>query len=322
MAGYASPWWLPGAHLQTVYPSLFLRGRAPRYRREEWETPDRDTLALDWLDGPAASPRVVLFHGLEGNSASHYATALMRAVRDRGWRGVVVHFRGCGGAPNRLARAYHSGDADEIAWVLARLRAQHPDSPLHAAGVSLGGNALLRWLGREGEAAAAIVDSAAAVSAPIDLPEAGARLCRGLNRLYGRYFLRTLIPKSLAKLDRYPGLYDFDRVRRAGDLREFDDLVTAPLHGFRDAEDYWRRAASKPGLAGIAVPTLILHASNDPFLPEQYLPTLAEVSPAVELEITRGGGHVGFAAGPFPGNLGWMPGRLLDFFDRHPRAAP
>jgi predicted alpha/beta-fold hydrolase len=188
---YRAPWWLPGAHLQTVYPSLFLRGRPPAYRRDRWRTPDGDFIELDWIDGPAGAPLVAMFHGLEGSSASHYASALMHAVAARRWRGVVVHFRGCGGEPNALPRAYHSGDADEIGWILARLRGVEREAPLFATGVSLGGNAMLKWLGREGEAAGPIVDAAAAVSAPVDLPEAGDRLCRGVNRLYGRYFLRT-----------------------------------------------------------------------------------------------------------------------------------
>ncbi|HWA14078.1 MAG TPA: hydrolase [Burkholderiales bacterium] len=315
---YRAPWWLPGAHLQTIYPSLFLRGRPPAYRRERWRTPDADFIELDWIDGPPQAPLAAMFHGLEGSSASHYATALMRAVAARRWRGVVVHFRGCGGEPNVLPRAYHSGDADEVAWILVRLRAMQGAVPLFATGVSLGGNAMLKWLGREGEAAAPIVDAAAAVSAPVDLPEAGDRLCRGINRLYGRHFLRTLKPKSLAKLARFPGLYDGERVARARDLRAFDDLVTAPLHGFRDAADYWRRSASKPGLAGIAVPTLIVHAGNDPFLPGRYLPPPAQVSPAVQIEMTRGGGHVGFTSGPFPGNVAWLPQRLLAFFAAAP----
>lgn len=321
-AGYRAPWWLPGAHLQTIYPSLFLRGPRPAYRRERWDTPDADFIDLDWVDGPHSTPLVVLFHGLEGSSASSYAGAVMRATRARGWQGVVAHFRGCSGEPNRLARAYHSGDADEIGWILARLRERHAGGPLYAAGVSLGGNALLKWLGREAEAAATVIDAAAAVSAPVDLPVAGHRLCRGFNRLYGRYFLRTLKPKSLAKLRRFPGIYDGGRVLRSRNLHEFDDLVTAPLHGFRDADDYWQRAASKPGLAGIAVPTLIVHARNDPFLPGLYLPSLSDVSPSVELDLPAGGGHAGFACGPFPGNLDWLPQRLLDFFSsRGTRAA-
>ncbi|HEX4984853.1 MAG TPA: hydrolase [Burkholderiales bacterium] len=314
MPPYRAPWWLPGGHLQTLYPYLALGRRPPRYRRSRWETPDGDFIDIDWLaQAPAEAPLLVLFHGLEGSSASHYAGALMRAVERRGWRGAVVHFRGCSGEPNRLARAYHSGDADEIDWILRRLRAAGRQ-PLFAAGVSLGGNALLKWLGREGEAARAAVDATAAVSAPIALSVAGERLGRGVNRLYGMHFLHTLKAKSLAKLRQFPGLYDAAAVRRARTLREFDDVVTAPLHGFRDADDYWTRAASKPGLGRIAVPTLIVHARNDPFLPGAWLPGGGEVSGSVTLEYTRAGGHAGFAAGPFPGNLDWLPARLIAFF--------
>ena len=315
MPPYRAPWWLPGGHLQTIYPSLLLRRRPPRYRRERWQTPDGDFIDLDWLDESAEdAPLVALFHGLEGGSGSHYATALMHACARAHWRGVVVHFRGCSGEPNRLPRAYHSGDADEIGWILARLRSRNAGAGMFAAGVSLGGNALLKWLGREGESAVEIVDAAAAISAPMDLMTAGDRLGRGFNLLYGRHFLRTLKPKSLAKLQRFPGLYDERIVRRARTLREFDNVVTAPLHGYRDTDDYWRRASSKSDLAGIAVPTLIVHARNDPFLPGVHLPVAGEVSPSVTLEFPEGGGHAGFASGPFPGNLDWLPRRVLAFF--------
>ena len=312
---YRAPWWLPGGHLQTIYPYLLLKRRAQPYRRERWDTPDGDFIDLDWTDsGVDRTPLVALFHGLEGGSTSHYATALMAAVARRRWRGVVIHFRGCSGEPNRLPRAYHSGDADEIDWVLRRLRGLDPSSPMFAAGVSLGGNALLKWLGREQVFAGAIIDAAAAVSAPIDLMTAGDLLGAGLNRLYGNHFLHTLKAKSLKKLERFPALYDADIVRNARTLRAFDNVVTAPLHGFRDTDDYWTRASSKSDLDKIAVPTLIVHARNDPFLPGRYLPAASEVSASVTLDYPAGGGHTGFASGPFPGNLDWLPARLLDFF--------
>ncbi len=315
MSAYRAPRWLPGGHLQTIYPSLVLRKTPPRYRRERWETPDGDFIDLDHVQaGEADAPRVVLFHGLEGGSGSHYAGALMHAIVQRRWHGAVVHFRGCSGEPNRLPRAYHSGDADEIDWILKRMRERDPARPLFAAGVSLGGNALLKWLGREGEAARRVIDAAAAISAPVALAVAGDRLGAGFNRLYGWHFLLTLKKKSLAKLAAFPGLFDAAAVRNAGTLRAFDDVVTAPLHGFRDADDYWTRAASRGDLAGIGVPTLIVHALNDPFLPGAYLPRAAEVSASVTLEYPAGGGHVGFVSGPFPGNLRWLPGRLMDFF--------
>ena len=318
MPPYRAPWWLPGGHLQTIYPKFLLRQAPPPYRRERWATPDGDFIDLDWVDddGPH-SPLVALFHGLEGESASHYATALMRALSRRRWRGVVVHFRGCSGEPNRLPRAYHSGDVDEIAWILRRLRALDATAPLFAAGVSLGGNALLKWLGRERTSARAVVDAAAGVSAPVDLMTAGDLLSSGMNRLYGNHFLQTLKKKSLEKLASFPSLYDADLVRNARTLREFDNVVTAPLHGFRDTDDYWTRASSKPDLKLIEVPTLIVHARNDPFLPGQYLPGVNEVSASVTLDYPEGGGHVGFASGPFPGNLEWLPERLLAFFSEN-----
>ena len=316
MARYQAPWWLPGGHLQTLYPYFFLKPQTLSYRRERWETPDGDFIDLDWMvpERNRADPLVVLFHGLEGGSGSHYASALMRAVTRADWRGVVVHFRGCSGEPNRLPRAYHSGDADEIAWILQRLRGLNQHCALFVAGVSLGGNALLKWLGRERDAAREIIDAAAAVSAPLDLMTAGDRLGAGLNRLYGLHFLQTLKMKSLAKLERFPGLYDGKVVRNARTLREFDNVVTAPLHGFRDTDDYWQRASSKADLHGIAVPTLIVHARNDPFLPGRHLPSASEVSASVMLDFPDSGGHAGFASGRFPGNLDWLPQRLLEFF--------
>ena len=262
----------------------------------------------------------VLFHGLEGRSASHYAQALMAHVRDIGWRGVVVHFRGCAEEPNRLPRAYHSGDSAEIDWILRRLD-QGRDSALFVVGVSLGGNALLKWLGERGAEAKPLVSAAAAISAPVDLMAAGDALGRGFNLIYTRAFLRTLKRKSLAKLEHHPGIYDAARVRLARTLREFDDVVTAPLHGFRDTNDYWTRASSKPWLGRIAVPTLLVNARNDPFLPAAALPTSDEVSSAVTLEFPHDGGHVGFVSGPSPGHLRWLPQRIIRFFTERSNCA-
>jgi predicted alpha/beta-fold hydrolase len=319
---YRAPPWLPGGHLQTIYASVVLPRAAHSYRRERWETPDGDFIDLDWLDPQSqvsssklqgTPPLVAMFHGLEGSSRSHYALALMSLVAKRGMRGVVVNFRGCSGEPNRLARAYHSGDAPEIDWILRRLRSRNTGAPLYSVGVSLGGNALLKWLGDSGEAAKSIIDAAVAVSAPLDLMVAGDALGRGFNLVYTRNFLGTLKTKSAAKLARFPGLFDASAVQAAGTLREFDNLVTAPLHGFRDTDDYWTRASSKPGLRSIRVPTLVINAKNDPFLPATALPRPDEVSAAVTLEQPDEGGHVGFVSGVFPGNFDWLPGRLLHF---------
>jgi len=312
--GYAAPRWLPGGHAQTLYAALVARTPYVSFRRERWDTPDGDFVDVEFVDGPAASPLVVLYHGLEGNARSHYALSLMHAVRRRGWRGVVVQFRSCSGEPNRLARAYHSGDSAEVGWTLLRLK-QTARAPFFAVGVSLGGNVLLKWLGETGEPACRVVDRAASVSAPVDLTAAGNTLDHGFNLIYARHFLRTMKRKALGKLGQYPGLYDAARVRAACTLREFDDVVTAPLHGFRNTDDYWQRASSKSVLRKIAVPTLMINALNDPFLPGHALPRAHEVSERVVLEYPVSGGHAGFVSGGIPGNLDWLPQRILGFFD-------
>jgi predicted alpha/beta-fold hydrolase len=316
---YATPWWLPGGNLQTIWAARGARLPAPAYRRERWDTPDGDFIDVDWLPWVEGAPVVVMFHGLEGSSQSHYSKSMMGALARRGWNGCVPHFRGCSGELNRLPRAYHSGDSTEIDWILRRIAAKAGPAALYAAGVSLGGNALLKWAGEQGQQARRVVRAVAAVCAPVDLAAAGAALGRGFNMLYTRMFMQSLVKKSLAKLARYPGLFDGERVRRARDLYEFDNLVTAPLHGFRDTEDYWARSSAKPWLAHVAAPALVLNARNDPFLPAAVLPHPDQVAEAVTLEYPGAGGHVGFAQGPFPpGDLEWMPRRLLTFFELHP----
>lgn len=316
---YRAPWWLPGAHLQTIYSALVAPKPRVDYRRERWETPDGDFIDLDWTAATRAerAPVVALFHGLEGCSRSHYALALMAALGATGWQGVVAHFRGCSGAPNRRARAYHSGDSAEIDWILRRLRSRGDGAPLYAVGVSLGGNALLKWAGETAGGAAGVVTALAAVSAPMDLRAAGDHLARGFNRVYTRWFLRTLKPKSAAKLARYPGLFDARALAAARTMRAFDDVITAPLHGFRDTDDYWQRASSKPWLRHIEVPTLVLNSLNDPFLPAQVLPNVEEVSEHIVLEYPSQGGHAGFPDLAYPGGGRWLPRRLIGFFEQH-----
>ena len=309
---YQAPPWLPGTHAQTLWPLTRLPP-LPNYRRERWDTPDGDFIDLDWIDGPPQAPMLALFHGLEGSSRSHYARALLSFFGARGWRGAAVHFRGCSGEPNRLARAYHSGDSAEIDWILRRLRNGH-HGPLFAVGVSLGGNALLKWLGEQESAARHVVAAAAGISAPLNLAAADASLSRGFNRLYARHFLHTLIPKALAKLERFPGLYQAAAVRAARTLRDFDEVVTAPLHGFSGAADYYARSSAGQYLAGIGVETLLVNALNDPFLPAAALPAAHALPAAVTLETPPAGGHVGFVSGAFPGHLDWLPQRLLEFF--------
>ena len=310
---YRAPRWLPDGHSQTLWP-LLIKPRPLPLRRERWATPDGDFIDVDWLDGPADAPLLVLFHGLEGSSRSHYARATAHACREQGWRLALPHFRGCSGELNRRPRAYHSGDSAEIDWILQRLHTHNGDRPVHAAGVSLGGNALLKWAGEQGPAAVGRVTGVAAFCPPLDLAACGHALARGFNRIYTRHFLNTLKQTSARRLQHFPGLFDRQRMLRASNLWQFDDAVTGPVHGFAGADDYWRKSSAKPWLRQIAVPTLTVNPQNDPFLPAAALPTAADVSPLVRLEQPASGGHVGFVGGHFPGRLDWLPQRLIHFF--------
>lgn len=316
LSSYPAPWWLIGGHLQTIYPAACITKPVVMYRRERWDTPDGDFVDLDFVDGQKDQPFIVLFHGLEGSSNSHYARALMSHIAALGWSGVVMHFRGCSGEINRAARFYHSGDSQEINWGIRRLapyvRARGA-TKFYACGVSLGANALLRWLG-ESQQHANIIDAACAISAPLNLTAGGAALGRGFNMLYTRIFLQTLKQKSLRKLEQYPDLFDRDTMMQARDLYTFDNVVTAPLHGYRNTEEYWHRASACHVLNDITVPTLILNARNDPFLPAQYLPKTA--APLVTLEQPSKGGHVGFTVAPFAGGLDWLPKRMVAFLEQ------
>ena len=308
---YQAPKWLPNGHIQTIYPARCIKLPPVSYRRERWTTPDQDFIDVDFVDGPKGRPMVVLFHGLEGSSDSHYSRTLMAQVADQGWQGAVAHFRGCSGEINHAPRFYHSGDAAEINWVLHAIRKRH-QGRLFVVGVSLGGNALLRWLGEE-QHQAEIIDAACAISAPLDLAQGGAALSRGFNLIYTQMFLKTLKPKCLIKLGQFPDLFDRKRMLDSRNLYEFDNVITAPLHGYRNTEDYWHRASAKHILGDITLPTLVLNAQNDPFLPSQYLPQQAAA--CVTLDYPAGGGHVGFVHGRAPGNLNWLPQRIMHFFN-------
>jgi predicted alpha/beta-fold hydrolase len=314
---YIAPAWLPSGHLQTIYPAKCISKPEVAFRRERWTTPDNDFIDVDFIDGQAGLPCVVLFHGLEGSSNSHYARSLMAEVKARGWSGIVPHFRGCSGEINIAPRFYHSGDAAEIDWVLRRL-ATHPtvtqSGKFYASGVSLGGNALLRWLG-ESQHQAEFIHAACAISAPMDLTAGGIALGKGFNLVYAYSFLRTMRKKSLLKLKQFPDLFDRKAMLKARDLYTFDNIVTAPLHGYQNTEDYWYNASAKHILHDITVPTLVLNAQNDPFLPKRFLPQSA--APSVQLDYPEQGGHVGFATGKIPGQLQWLPHKILSFLEQH-----
>ncbi len=327
---YRAPVWLPGGHAQTLCTALWGRShRIPplAFKRQRWLTPDGDFIDADWLErspslgaGAMQEPHpeaddfkspsrvggtaLVLFHGLEGSSRSHYAKTFAAEAQRRGWAFVLPHFRGCSGPINLAPRAYHSGDHEEIAWMLRRVR-EHvgPDCQLYAVGVSLGGNALLRWA-QEADHSVAGVAALAAVSAPLDLTAAGNVIDSGFNRwIYAQMFLRTMKRKARSKGQQFPGLFDLQRALAARTLRAFDDAFTAPLHGFAGVDDYWQRASAKPRLAAIELPTLLLNARNDPLVPASSLPQAGEAGPAVTLWQPESGGHVGF-----PGGLSWGNG--------------
>ena len=312
---YRAPAWLPGGHAQTIWPALYAqrrRGLVLPMQRERWTTPDGDFIDVDRQHASRADrPLLVLFHGLEGSSQSHYAEAFADWAAEHDVNFALPHFRGCSGELNLGPRAYHSGDYEEIDWLLGRLRQEHRlqhGQHLVAAGVSLGGNALMRWAAEHGLQAQLKADAVAAICSPLDLVQSGQAIGQGFNRqVYTRMFLRTMKPKALAKLAQHPGLFDRERLLAARDLYEFDNVFTAPVHGFKNTDDYWLRASAKPLMKSIAIPSLALNALNDPFVPAASLPQPKDVSSSVTLWQPAQGGHVGFAQGAWPGHVRGLP---------------
>jgi predicted alpha/beta-fold hydrolase len=304
---YTPAWWVPGAHLQTLWGKLVRRPPNITTRVERWDTPDGDELEIRRLDAAAGSgpdiPRLLVLHGLEGTIHSHYLCGLLDQARRRGWAADVLIFRGCNGLIPRAARFYHSGETSDLDFVVRRLVQAHPTQPLVAAGFSLGGNVLLKWLGEQETGAPAQLKAAAAVSVPFDLERGSRHIERGFSRLYTRHFMATLRRKALAKLAQHPGLFDESRLNTARTLYDFDEVVTAPVHGFAGASDYYSRSSSLQFLPRIRRPTLLLSALDDPFLPQGVLHDVAKVAstnPLIIAELHEHGGHVGFVAGQWP----------------------
>ena len=300
--------------MQTVWGPLFRRDRV-RLRRERVPTSDGDFLDLDWSDGPPAAPRLLLLHGLEGSAQSHYVTGLLGEAIARGWRGVVLNFRSCGGELNRLPRFYHSGETGDLDAVVRLLLEREPETPIAAVGISIGGNVLLKWLGELGGACPAPLVGGVAISVPFDLVECARTLDRGFERLlYTTNFLRTMRRKVRDKAQRFPGFVDVAAACRARTFAEYDRAVTAPLHGFADEVDYWSRASSRPYLARICCPTLLINALDDPFVPPSALPDPAALPPGVQMELPARGGHVGFVEGRWPWRVSsWAERRAVAF---------
>lgn len=304
--GFRPAWWVRGKHLQTLWSRFARRLPRPAVQRREIDTPDGDVIELWRVAADRDAPRLLLLHGLEGSIRSHYAAGMLDQAARRGWGADLLSFRGCGTAPNRARRFYHSGDTADLALAIASVTEEFPDAPLLLAGVSLGGNVLLKYLGECAGELPPRIRAAAAVSVPFDL-ESGARfLQQGVSRIYDRHFLRSLRAKALRKLDRYPDLFDRAALEGATSIYEFDDAVTAPVHGFTDAVDYYRRSSAIHWLTGIRLPTLLLSAYDDPFLPRAVLErarSIAAANPRLVVEFHESGGHVGFVGGRVP----WRP---------------
>jgi predicted alpha/beta-fold hydrolase len=310
-SSFRPAWWLPGPHLPTIYGRLFRRLPPAPTRPERWETPDGDRLLVHRLAGQPGTPRLVVLHGLEGGVRSHYAQGLLREAHARGWAGELIVWRTCDEPINRTRRAYHSGETTDTDFVVSRLAEEEPQRPIVMAGISLGGNVLLKWLGERG--ADVPVYAAAAISVPYDLARASRHIDRGFSRVYSKFFLKTLVAKTQAKLVKFPDLVDRERLARVRTLWEFDDVVTGPVHGFRDALDYYTRSSSLRYLHAVRRPTLLFNAEDDPFLPREVLDdvrAVARENAHLEVQFPRRGGHVGFVSGPTP----W---RVEYFMERH-----
>ncbi len=315
LSAFQPAWWGRGPHAQTI-GGVFLRP-LPRLplARQRWELPDGDFLDIDELAAPSPAPRLIILHGLESSSRATAVLSLLREAGLRGWGGVAVNFRGCSGEPNRLRQSYHGGQTEDLAWVLAQVQQRYPSSPLACAGISLGGNVLLKYLGEQGQALSSSIRAAAAISAPFDLAASVQALEQGFGRVYQRRLVAQLKRKAFAKLARYPDLVDRSALQAVRTLAEFDNLVTAPVHGFKDAATYWAASSSAPFLRRIRRPTLLINAEDDPFFPGEALPRQAVAdNPHLTALFTEAGGHIGFLAGFWPGRkTTWAEGQAASF---------
>jgi predicted alpha/beta-fold hydrolase len=301
---FKAAWWLKNSHLQTLWPAICRREiKDLPIERERLELPDGDFIDLDWVGSKEKEgPLVLVLHGLEGSIESHYARGMLQKIDREGWRGVFMHFRGCSGEPNRLPRGYHSGETGDLEYVVRILLERKNNQEMAAIGVSLGGNVLLKWLGETKEQNP--LKAAVAVSVPFELQKAASRIQSGFSRFYQWYFIRCLRERLTIKFKSQPSaVWDVETINQINTMYEFDDKITAPLHGFASVEDYYARSSSRQYISTIQIPTLIVHAKDDPFMSEDIIPDPNELSLFVQLEITDGGGHVGFISGGLP----WRP---------------
>ena len=311
--------WLQNRHAQTVYPSVPWACRErPALRREVLRLPDGDETAVDWVvetEGtPKSAPLLIILHGLEGSAESTYARMLMQSAVARQWRCCVLHFRDCGDYRNVLPRRYHAGETNDVRYFVAKLEREGQFGPIVAAGYSLGGNVLLKYLGESG--AGCPLKGAAAVCVPLDLHECAEALNIGIARGYQRYLLKRMKRSVARKFDRHTAAFDWQRAMQSKTFAEFDDAVTAPLHGFAGKDDYYDKCSSVNFLKHIERPTLIVNALDDPFMTPDVIPDAAALSPQVTLEVSDHGGHVGFIEGGLPWRPRfYLPERLIGFLE-------
>jgi uncharacterized protein len=282
--------------------------------RERFDTPDGDFVDVDWLPGRSDAPLLLVLHGLEGTARSHYVGGLFRLAAARGWRAGLLYFRSCSGELNRLPRFYHSGDTGDLDHVVRTLVDREPSVRIGAVGISIGGNVLVKWLGEQGDGAPKALAGAVAISVPFDLVACARAMDQGLQKvLYTASFMRSFRQKTRVKARAYPGFVDLDAALRARTFAAYDRAVTAPLHGFADEVDYWRRASSAPYLAHVRRPTLLINALDDPFIPAVSLPDPRELPPNVRAEYVKTGGHVGFVEGRPWRATSWGERRAVEF---------
>ncbi len=293
---YRAPWFFTNPHVQTIVPSIFRRVKGVSYRRERISTPDEDFIDLDW-SGVGAKKAVVVLHGLEGNSDRAYVLGMVRALNRGGWDAVAMNFRGCSGECNRQLRFYHSGDTADLDTVISRVIGTGLYEEIALLGFSLGGNVVLKYVGERENDLPPQVRKAVAFSVPVDLGGGSRKMGQPANRIYMKRFLKMLHEKIKMKMELMPGKLNDHGYHAMQTFKDFDDRYTAPIHGFRDAEDYWERASCKPFLSSVAIPTLLVNAADDPFLPEECYPVdQARSNPHFYLEIPAHGGHAGFIA--------------------------
>ena len=312
-SSFKPSWWCRNKHLQTLYPTLFRKDVPLKLHEETFELPDGDFIELSWTRKKENRPIVIVLHGLEGSIDSPYAKGILKTIENNDWQAVLMHFRGCGKNHNRLGRGYHSGDTKDLETLIHCLRDKNPNQKLAAIGFSLGGNVLLKYLGEKSKDS--FLSTAMAVSVPFDLADGAKSLNKGFSKIYQKYLINRLSNKMLDKFKNKQAPFDIKKIDKWKEFHSFDHNITAPVHGFQSADDYYNKSSSKQFLKNIETPTLILHSKDDPFMSQNSIPKESELSEHVTLELSEHGGHVGFIYGPMPfKEKYWIERRFVEFF--------